>query len=124
MSNNRLPSVTFAEFSSLKFVPRDKKSIESKKWYHRSFRKETIQDAVRLSQEIDNTQAGDITPDQLCRCTGIEVLFTKGLYRHVSEMRRRHVHAVLEEQRRQKLLGIQDMEKIAPGGWPLVYNVR
>ena len=106
--------VTFSPFSELAFIPKDQ--AESK-WYCGQemdhLRQELLQDAKRMSREMNSTSPGSIGPDQLYDCLGLEMFVTPGMARRVADEKQAHVRRVLHEQRLQAGQGILDVRKLA-----------
>ena len=106
--------VTFSQYSSLVLIPKD--DLHAKKnspQDEQHFRQELVQDARRMARILESTPAYNITPEQLYLCVGIEPFVTPGLALRIEDMRRKHIKAVLEEQRMQRQRGVCDIEKLS-----------
>lgn len=55
----------------------------------------------------------NITREDLLKCIGIEIFATKGLAQYITDKKRAHVDAVLQEQEQQKNIGFSDPEKLS-----------
>lgn len=103
MSNiisRRPKEVAFPQYSDWTFIPKD--NFESK-WYSAQEKQSILQavarDAIQLSREIrGNASSEDISPEQLCKCVGIDALVNRGLARRMMDHMRAHIEAVLFEQ--------------------------
>lgn len=55
----------------------------------------------------------ELTDDELVECLGLESTLSASILRHVNQMKRAHLSAVLKEQSRQKFLGLHDAFQVA-----------
>ena len=104
--------VTFSQYSSLVLIPKDRSKNDSPQDKQR-FRQELVQDARHMARILETTPAYDITPEQLYLCMGIEPFVTPGLAVRLQDIKRKHVRAVLDEQRIQRKRGVCDIEKLS-----------
>lgn len=107
-------AVTFSELSGLMCIPYDQPDSKAySRQDQREFARAFAKDAARMSTELKDIPAGAVTPEQLCRCLGVDSFVTEDLVRFTREKRQMHNESVLEEQRRQALCGTPDIEKLA-----------
>ena len=104
--------VTFSQYSSLLIISNDNTRIKKNSPQdEQRFRQELVQDARRMARILETTPAYNVTPQQLYQCMGIEPYVTPGLAVRLQDIKRKHVNAVLGEQRRQR--GVCDIEKLS-----------
>ena len=108
----RPKEVAFSQYSDLTFIPKDNFEF---KWYSAQEKQSILQavarDAIQLSREIrGNASSKDISPEQLCKCVGIDALVNRGLARRMIDHRRAHIEAMLSEQRLQQDQGVHFRE--------------
>lgn len=108
-------AVSFSEYSQLVFIPNENDMVD-KKWYssqdHWRLQQQMTRDVRRMVTLLRETDANDLTEEQLYGCIGTELFLTEGA-RATAEARRNHIVTVLSEQRRQRQQGVHDAEKLS-----------
>ena len=78
------------------------------------FKQAARRDAKLVSRHMNHSPDGaKLSREQVYECIGIELGICDGLARHVAEVKRAHVAAVLSEQRFQRFLRVCDPGKVS-----------